>query len=255
MFTRLFACFIFITFFHSQYSQAQTTVSGRVLDAITREPVPFVNILFKGTKNGGSSDFDGNFNITTESKSDSLIATYIGYKRTAVKIKSGIKQNVNILMGQNSLELAAVEVRPGENPAHRIMRLVVDHKPKNDREEIDAYQYELYNKVEFDLNNISKEFKDRTVLKPIKFVFDKIDSTNKDEKPFLPLFMAENLSDYYYTKSPKFKKEVIKASKVSGVQMGSISQFMGNMYLNLNLYDNSLILFSKTFARDRKSVV
>ena len=41
------------------------------------------------------------------------------------------------------------------------------------------------------------------VLKPIKFIFDKIDSTNKNEKPFLPLFITETLSDYFYRRDPK----------------------------------------------------
>lgn len=227
---------------------AQTRIKGKVLNATTKEPLPFVNIIFKNTPNGGSSDFDGNFDIETSSNSDSLIASYIGYKRTSVKIKRNVSQSINILMEANSIELQVIEVKAGENPAHKILRKVIAHKPQNDREQLDAYEYESYNKLEFDLNNITEDFKNRKIVKPIKFIFDNIDSTNESEKPYLPLFITETLSDYYYRKNPAEKKEIIKASKISGVQNSSISQFMGDMYFNLNIYDNSIILFSKGFA-------
>jgi hypothetical protein len=227
---------------------SQTRVNGKILDAKTKEPLPFVNVIFKDTKNGATSDFDGNYDITTVADADSIVASYIGYKRSAVKINRNINQSVTILLEENSIELQTIEIRPGENPAHRILRLVIEHKPKNNRDLMNAYEYESYNKLEFDLNNISQEFKKRKMLKPIKFIFDNIDTTNKNEKPFLPLFITETLSNYYYRKDPKERKEVVKASKISGVQNSSISQFLGDMYLNLNIYDNSIILFSKGFA-------
>lgn len=227
---------------------SQTRVTGRILSAKTKEPLPFVSVIFKNTKNGGTSDFDGNYDIGTTFSTDSVLATYVGYKRAAVAIRPNSVQNITILLEESSFELQAVVIKAGENPAHAILRKVIARKPKNDRDLLDAYQYESYNKLEFDLNNINNEFKKRKVMKPIKFIFDNIDSTNKTEKPFLPLFITETLSDYFYRRDPKRKKEIVKASKISGVQNSSISQFMGDMYMNLNVYDNSIILFSKGFA-------
>nr|MBA3705528.1 hypothetical protein [Bacteroidota bacterium] len=43
------------------------------------------------------------------------------------------------------------------------------------------------------------------------------------------------------------RNEVIKASKVAGVQNTSVSQFMGDMYQNVNIYDNNIIVFGKNF--------
>ncbi|MCC6691640.1 MAG: carboxypeptidase-like regulatory domain-containing protein, partial [Bacteroidia bacterium] len=227
---------------------AQTKVTGKILNAKNKEPLPFVNIVFKNTSDGATSDFDGNYAISTTSASDSIMASYVGYKRATIKVKPNVSQNINILLEENSIELQAIEVRPGENPALRIIRKVVEHKPKNNRDLLAAYQYESYNKLEFDLNNISDEFKKRKMLKPIKFIFDNIDSSNKTEKPFLPLFITETLSEYYYLRNPKMQKEIVKASKISGVQNSSISQFLGDMYLNVNVYDNSIILFDKGFS-------
>ncbi|MDO9187839.1 MAG: DUF5686 family protein [Bacteroidia bacterium] len=226
---------------------AQTTkVSGKIVDAITREPLPFVNVLLKGTKAAGASDIEGNYTVSTSEKCDSIIISFVGYNRVVRAIKYGATQEINIGLTQG-VDLVTVEVRPGENPAHRILRKIIANKDKNDSEELNAYEYEAYNKIEFDLNNIPDEFKNKKLLQPFSFIFDNIDSSNVREKPYLPVFMTESLSEYYYRKSPKTHNEIIKASKVAGLENASVSQFMGDMYQKVNIYDNTIIVFSKTF--------
>ena len=227
-------------------SAQTTTVSGKIVDAISREPLPFVNIIFKGTTVGTTSDVEGHYAMSTTQKVDSVIISYVGYNKLTKAIKKGVTQELNIGLSQG-IDLITVEVRPGENPAHRILRKIIANKDKNDREKLDAYEYEVYNKVEFDLNNISDDFKNNKLLKPFSFIFDNIDSSNAKEKPYLPLFMTEALSDFYYRRNPKTRNEVIKASKVAGVQNASVSQFMGDMYQNVNIYDNTILVFGKNF--------
>lgn len=237
----LFACF-------SQNLAGQMTIiSGKVYDSLTQEPMPFVNILLLGTKVGAVSDIDGNFTITTSEHADTIRAQYIGYKPTFLPIKNGVKQTINIPMSTNTI-LNVVTIYPGENPAVTILKKVWAHKPENNKEKLDCYQYESYNKLEFDLNNISEEFQKSKIMRPVKFIFDQIDSTNPTEKPHLPMFFSETVSDFYYRKDPKTKKEIIKGSQVSGVEDASISQFTGEMYQDVNIYDNNIILFGKHFV-------
>jgi hypothetical protein len=223
-----------------------TKVSGRIVDAISREPLPFVNIAFKGTTTGTNTDIEGNYSLSTTLKVDSLVVSYVGYNKITRAVKHGIAQEMNLVLSQG-IDLGIVEVHPGENPAHRILRKIIANKDINDRKKLDAYEYEVYNKVEFDLNNLSKDFQKNTLLKPFSFIFDNIDSSNVKEKPYLPIFMTESLSDFYYRKNPKTRNEIIKASKVAGVQNTSVSQFMGDMYQNVNMYDNTIIVFGKNF--------
>lgn len=227
---------------------SQTTkVTGKIVDAITREPLPFVNVVFKGTTVGGTSDFEGNFSISTTLRVDSISISYVGYNKLTRAIKIGVEQTLNIGLTQG-IDLMTVEVRPGENPAHRILRKIIANKDKNDREKLYAYEYEVYNKVEFDLNNLSDDFKNKKLLQPFSFIFDNIDSTNAKEKPYLPVFMTEALSDFYYRRSPQARNEVIKASKVAGVENSSVSQFMGDMYQTVNIYENTILVFGKNFV-------
>lgn len=230
-------------------SHAQTTViTGKVYDTITNEPMPFVNIYLLGTQVGAISDIEGNYTITTTVHADTLRAQYVGYVTTKLPIKNGVRQVINIPMAPATDTMHVVVIYPGENPAVTLLKKVWAHKPDNDKEKLSCYQYESYNKLEFDFNNISPEAQKRKIFKPVDFIFDGIDSTNPTEKPNLPMFFSETVSDLYYRKNPKCKKEVIKGSRVSGVEDASVSQFTGEMYQDVNIYDNNIILFGKYFV-------
>ena len=232
---------------HVAYAQ-KTVVSGKVIDAITKEPLPFSPVMFVGTKSGAQTDLDGNYKIETYYSSDSLRVMVLGYAPQSKKVKQGITSVVNFELAAASSQTAEVTIRPddGPNPAIALMKKVIRNKKINNREKLDAYEYESYNKVEFDLNNITEKFQDRKIFKAFDFVFEGVDTTQG--KPYLPVFMTESLSDYYFKRNPKLSKEIVKATKVSGVENESINQFLGDMYQNINVYDNELVAFGKSFT-------
>jgi len=225
----------------------QTVISGKIYDAQTREPMPFVNLLLKNTSIGTSSDYEGNYKLVTTETSDSLLVSYIGYTSAAYPIINHKTQELTIFLQPESSVLSEVAIHPGENPAWTIMRKIMEHKDQNDPTQIDAYQYQVYNKIEFDLNNISQKTEDRKFLKSINFIFKNIDSSNVQEKPYLPVFISEAASDYYYRKSPRFKKEIIKATQYSGFKNQSVAQFTGDMYQDIDIYKNTFLLFGQNF--------
>ena len=61
---------LFIAFFIvSQLTIAQNTatVTGTLTDKESNnEPLPFANVLIKGTTNGGTTDFDGKYTIKVQ---------------------------------------------------------------------------------------------------------------------------------------------------------------------------------------------
>jgi hypothetical protein len=238
-----------LVFCLSQFAWSQKTiVSGKVTDAVTKEPLPFSPVMFVGTKSGSQTDLDGNYRIETYYSSDSLRVFVLGYKTQTVKVKQGTTSVVNFELQPASNETIEVTIKPddGPNPAIALMKKVLRNKKINNREKLDAYEYEAYNKVEFDLNNITEKFQGRKIFKPFEFVFEGVDTTQ--EKPYLPVFMTESLSDFHFKRNPKLSKEIVKATKVSGVENESINQFLGDMYQNINVYDNELVVFSKSFT-------
>lgn len=239
---------LFVFLLSTNYWAQITRISGKIVDSETTEPLPFVTVAVKGTTTGATTDFDGQYTLEINSPSDSIVISYVGYIRVSKAIKKNATQVINVALQKNTFNLNEIVIKPGENPAHKILRKVIANKDKNDKEKLEAYQYEVYNKIEFDLNNISDDLKKSRALKPIRFIFDYVDSSDIKQKPFLPLFITESLSDYYYKKNPKNKKEIIKGSKISGVQDASISQFMGEMYQKVNIYDNTILVFGKNFV-------
>lgn len=238
---------VFILFLNVFILKSQYTIHGKVFELGNKEPMPFVPVVIKGTNQIAQTDFDGNYSIKCTKLTDSIIATFVGFKRLAKAInKNAQDQEINFPMdneGNNVLE--EVVVLAGDNPAHRIIRNTVKQKEKNNRNNIASYEYETYNKLEFDLTRIPKEMREKKIFKPISFVFDNVDSVNSGEKPSLPFFIIENLSQFYYKKNPARKKEVILASKVTGMENSSVSQVLGDMYQNINVYDNNILVFGK----------
>ena len=64
---------------------------------------------------------------------------------------------------------------------------------------------------------------------------------------YLPVLLSESISDYYFKKAQQQKKEVIKATRITGVDNLELGQFTGDMYQNVNIYDDYVELFNKEF--------
>ncbi len=59
----------------------QTTVTGRVIDQATRQPLPGVNIVIENTAQGTATDVNGNFSFTTSlTPPIKLVFSFVGYK-------------------------------------------------------------------------------------------------------------------------------------------------------------------------------
>lgn len=229
-------------------SWAQVTrVKGQVVDGRTGEPLAFVNLMFKGTQVGGHSDINGQFDLNIHKPIDTLLVSYLGYKPQRLVIQRFKLTELKIKMQSAENVLNAVEILPGENPAHRIMRNVVEAKKMNDPVQVEAYQYRMYNKIEFDLNNYGDKLSKRRALKRFQFVFDYADTT-EEGKVFLPIAITENTSTVTYRRDPPGKQEVILGSRISGLKNASVSQFLGDMYQNINIYDNFLLIFNRSFV-------
>lgn len=95
--------FIFMSF----QSSGQTTVQGTVLSE-DGMPIPGVNILEKGTKNGVLSDFDGNFEIDVATPDAVLVFSYVGFEPQEVSVNGRSEINVTLMVSQESLEEVVV---------------------------------------------------------------------------------------------------------------------------------------------------
>jgi hypothetical protein len=235
-------------FFGLQFFAQKTKVYGWVTDAATGDTLPFVNVMFIDSKIGTTTDIEGKYVLESYYATDSILISFVGYKRFTAKVQKDKEQRLDVKLVSSTTELVEFVVKPSdENPAHPIIRNVVKNKEINNREKLDYFEYEVYNKIELDINNLTEEFTDSKAFKKFDFIFDNIDTVSSSKK-FLPIFITESLSDFYYQKKPKTEKEFIKATKVSGIENESVAQFTGDMYQKVNIYDNFLPVFGKNFV-------
>lgn len=222
-----------------------TKVKGKVLDAATKEPLPFCNVSFIKSTIGTITDQNGFFFIETKNPTDSISVQYVGYNRKSFAVRKNILNNFNIELDPQNYALQEIVIRPGENPAHAFLRNIIARKDKNNYAKLPSYSYNAYTKMQLDVNNIKSSLKDKKILKQFQFVFDYVDTNKLTGKTYIPVLLSETLSDYYYSSSPKREKELIKASQTSGVNNQSVAQFTGRMYQNVNIYDNFINFFDQ----------
>ncbi|MFU8842938.1 MAG: DUF5686 family protein [Bacteroidales bacterium] len=225
-----------------------TKIMGKVTDASSGEPIPFANIYFKGTTIGVTSDFDGLFSIESKLATDTLTASVMGYLSQSRKVIRNRFQEIDFRLESQNIDLAEVVIVAGENPAEIILRKIIERKEVNRYKDYEALQYEVYNKIAIDANNISEQFQQRRLFRPFQFIFDYVDTSTISGKTYLPIFLSETLSDVYIRKSPSAQKEVIRAGKVSGIENESVLQFLGTMFQQYDFYENYLTLFQRNFV-------
>ena len=241
-------CFFFNAFFSMDSLSQATKIMGHVKDAKTGEPIPFVNIVIKGTTLGTLTDFNGNYALEFKVKADSLRASLLGYFNMTRKISLHQFQTIDFELEPQQYNLQEVIVRYKGNPADEILKKVIQHKKSNMLQSFSTYQYKAYTKIEVDANNISDKLKKRKILQPFNFVWNYVDTSTINGKSFLPVFITETMSEVYYRKSPKSKKEIIKASRLSGLENASVSQFLGNLSQEVDIYKDYVLIFDKNFV-------
>lgn len=227
-------------------------MKGRVTDAENGDPIPFANVLVKGTTIGTVCDFDGYYSLKIPRKADSLSAIYIGYNMRTKKLQDSPSQTLNFQLKEAGIQLKEVVINPGENPAWPILRNVIKNKEFNDKRSLISYEYEAYNKFEVDIDKLSDKFKKKKLIKKIQNVLDSIGKvTGEDGNPVLPFFVSETISKFYFKADPDKFKEFIEKTKISGLgnNEGSVvSQLVGSSFQDYNFYRNWLNMVNKDFV-------
>lgn len=80
---------------HKSY---QFSVSGTVLDASSGEPMLGVAVMEKGTTNGTSTDFDGNYSLILSDPEAVLLFSYIGFEGQEIKVNGRSVIDVSLVV-------------------------------------------------------------------------------------------------------------------------------------------------------------
>lgn len=234
-----------------------TLIHGKVLDARTNEALPYASVQSIGENLGARTDLDGNFLLEVSGQVSKIRVTYVGYKPEIVSIRSGTRNELTVRLSEATVTLNEVEIRPDKyrrknNPAVGLVAQVFAHKDQNRRQGLNYYNYEAYEKLQLDLNNVTDKFRNRRALRKFQFIFENVDTNAVNGKVALPVYLRERLMNVYFRKDPKAEKEYVTGEQQTGLkgylEEDGISAYLNNLYQNVDIYDANISLLSTQFV-------
>lgn len=223
-----------------------TRIKGRVTDAETGEGIPFCGMFFKGTTIGVSTDLDGYYEIETrEEVPATFCASILGYREQETVVSPHSYQELDFRLNAVIGSLNAAVVKPDDSRMRWILARIDEHRRRNDPERRKTYQCDIYTKMELDMTNADSQIRSKAFRKKFGFVFEYMDTSVISGQPYLPFMISETKSRRYHKDDPVVDKEVIEASRISGLDnVETAAQFTGNMHLKTNFYQNYINAFN-----------
>ncbi|MDO6596275.1 DUF5686 family protein [Oceanihabitans sp. 2_MG-2023] len=234
---------------------AQTKVSGKVYDEFN-EPVAFANVIFKGSSEGTITDENGTFYLESDATWDAVLVSFIGFATLDVPLEKRVNYELNFVLKEEAGSLDEVVIVTGkqskkesENPAIAILKKVWEHKRKNGLKQFKQYEYDKYEKVEFDLNTIDSSLIKSKLFRGMEFVFNEVDTSRVTGKTYLPIFINEAVTKVYGDNLINKEKVDLLGNKNSGFSDNQvIIDFVNDLYSEFDIYDNYLKFFDKSFV-------
>lgn len=250
------------------HAQSFTSASGIVKDSITGEPLPFVSVYFDGSTIGAMTDDNGTFTLQNNQGYTKLAAASLGYDTKFIDLKPGKKNdNLEVLLKPTAFEISEVVVKPKrekytrkDNPAVELIKKVIAHKNDNRIEAKPEYQTEVYEKLSLSLDNFNPNLDKNKFLKKFKFIKNYLDTSEFNGKPILTVSVRENLSDFYYRKSLKAEKTIVRAKRMQGIDKtlddgGGITSNLEEIFKSINIFDNNIPILLNRFVSPLSSTL
>lgn len=250
------------------YAQTNTFAAGTVKDAITREPLSYVSVIFDESTIGTMTGEDGEFTLQTDKEYTTLVFSSLGYDTQKLTLKPGSRHDaLNILLHPTAYEIEEVTVRPTrerysrkDNPAVELIKQVIAHKNTNRIEAKEIYQVELYEKLTLALDDFNPNFEKNAFVQKFRFIKNYLDTSEISGKPILTISVRETISDHYYRKSPRSEKTITKAKRQEGVDKsidegGILTNNLEEIFKSVNIFDNNIDILLNRFVSPLSSTL
>ncbi|MCC6384302.1 MAG: DUF5686 family protein [Bacteroidia bacterium] len=223
-------------------------ITGKVIDGFTREPVAYAFITAINDTAFTFADGEGLFRILVSTRVSSLNATAKGYIPASISIH----QIKGFYIQFELTSSAGVMQQEANGSKHEIIEKFISrifqNREKNNPLLQDYFSYRLYEKLQFELNDVTDELKKNKVLKPFEGLLDLADTVGSNQKPSLPFFFTEAVSQVYHRSNPIQQRQTVEGSRSVGAENLTLMQILKDIYKNVSIYDNYINLFGKSFV-------
>ena len=245
----LFFCFSLFTL----SVLAQTKASGEVFDS-NGEPVPFANVILEGSTVGTITNEEGRFYVESDNNYDALTISFVGFETQRFVLEKRSNYNLKITLKEEENSLSEVIIYQGKtskknNPAIDILKKIWENRRENGVKKFKQYQYDKYEKLEFDLNTIDSTLIESRIFNGMEFIFEETDTNNITGKTYLPIFINEESSKIFGDNTLNEEKKDLLGNKNSGFSNNqNLIAFIKDLYADYDVYDNYIKFFDKSFT-------
>src|SRR5437588_129923 len=231
MFKNRILFFITFTLFSISVYAQERTITGKVMDALTKQPLGSCSVYSLHSGNGVITDEDGSYTLTVSNKVDSIAISMVGYSALVKALTKELNQIINFQAQRSpgTMQEVSVSGKSKYTRAQRLVRLVIKNKSKHNIYGKDYFTAEVYDKVEFDIKNLAEKIQKNALLKPLRFALENVDST-ADKQKYIPAYLSETIGEFYYRNHPEKEKYEYSAIKSSGVGNKSILAYIDALY-------------------------
>lgn len=239
---------------------ARFSASGLVVDSLTHNPMPVVNVTIVGDKDAVITDKKGRFSFRTVEEGDTIEVKCLGYapaRVPATAFSSG--KRVTVEMVPTSAELAEVVVTKKKkakyskknNPAVDLLYRIRAASESTDPLRAPRYSFDKYEKIVLSLNEFDKS-KAAWLSKQLQPIEDFIDTSKYTGSPVLNISVKEKVVSNLNTSSPRKRKEVVKGFRSVGIDeqfdQENIQIMLEDVLREVNVYSNDISLLQNRFV-------
>lgn len=247
---------LFLLLFCSTVAAIAQQLTGRVIDAKSGEPVPFVNVFYDGGKNGTQTDLEGRFSLPLR-RSQKLFVSSVGYETWSQRITKGDSLLVKLRSTDFGLTEATVKGKRSKysrknNPAVILMEKVIASKRSSNLRNNDFYSVEKYDKLSFAVSEVTPKVLEEGAFKNFPFLKDHVEISKETGKLILPLSVDETAAQEIYRKDKNEKKTIIKGQRTTGmnelIDTGDIlNSMLQDVFTEVNIYEDDIRFLQSQF--------
>jgi len=239
-------------------AQQHVVIKGKIIDISNKQPIPFANISLIGTNTGTVSDIDGNFSLKCTALPVKIQVSFVGYENKVLTIQT--VGDLVIYLKPQTITLPELTIKASENPAHRIIRKVIENRERNNPEQLSSFKYVSYNKLIFTIDKKSVFYQRDTIRIKAQQAKRWQKYTLKDDSVYTEsnfshkidsffnkhyLFLSESVTRRVF-KYPDYNKEWVLATRTSGIQQPYFI-VMATQFQSFSFYNDFVSVFGKKY--------
>lgn len=239
----------------TQVITSQTSVQGTIVDE-NNTPIAYADIVFKGSKEGTSTNSEGVFKLISKNTYNDVIINYVGFENKVVHLISPNTSNLSITLKEQAIAMNEVIVhsrlkkrlKKKENPAYKILEKIWENKKRNGLKLSKSYEYEKFSTVELGLDNLDTAFVKKALKNDFEIISKKM-NTNNFNKYYVPIELIERSEKVFGNNILNKERTDTEGERIIGIkQEGKIFEHIGETFKEIDVYENNITILNKNFV-------